>query len=334
MSAPDVEVCAECRFDSRDYTVDDAAGTLRSLAPRWRWLAEGVPAATLASRPSAEVWSVTEYAAHSRDVTDLLGLALRHMAGHERPDFGADPAVPDPDTGDGFEAVVDGLAVNADRLQQAAVRYPSSVWERQAVFGGRTRNAAWVLGHACHDATHHLTDAGRVLYRLGAGAATVSGTVAGLHISDGGVPKNAVDAAVVERRGLVGDRQGNRHHHGRASQALCLWSAEVIAALAAEGHPVAPGSAGENVTLCGLDWTALRPGVRLTVGTARIEITGYANPCRHNAPWFVGGDFSRMDHARHPGWSRVYAAVFDAGHVRVDDPAVVEPAGASDWWRP
>jgi MOSC domain-containing protein YiiM len=325
------EVCAQCRFDAGDYTVGDIAGTLRSLAPRWRWLAEGVPAATLAARPSPDVWSVVEYAGHSRDVTAMLGLALHHMVVSERPDLGAAPVVADPDTGAGFEAVVDGLAANADRLQRAAVRHPPSVWGRDAVFDGEWRDAAWLLGHACHDATHHLTDAGRVLHALGAGASTASGTVAGVHVSDGGVPKLPVDAAPVGKRGLAGDRQRERHHHGRPSQALCLWSAEVIAVLAAEGHPVGMGSAGENLTLSGLDWAAMRPGVRLRVGTARIELTGYAAPCRHNARWFVAGDFTRMDHARHPGSSRVYAAVFDAGQVAVGDLAEVEPAGASDW---
>jgi MOSC domain-containing protein YiiM len=289
-------------------------------------MAEVVPPAILTTRPNRDVWSVLEYAAHSRDITAMLDLALRHMVDHERPDFGAAPPVEQsPDTAGGFDQVVEGLAANADRLQRAAVRYPATVWDRGAVFDGELYDAAWVLRHACHDATHHLSDAGRILHALGAGAPTDRGTVGRVHTSDGGVPKLPVEGAAVGRRGLSGDRQGNRHHHGRASQAVCLWSAEVIAALAAEGHPIGAGKAGENVTVSGLHWSALRPGVRLTVGTALLEVTGYADPCRHNAQWFLGGDFGLIDHDRSPGTSRVYAAVLGAGEVGVGDAVIVEP---------
>jgi hypothetical protein len=220
MSEP--EVCSQCRFDARDYTINDSAGTLRSLATRWRWLAEGVPAATLAARPRADVWSVIEYAAHSRDVTGLLGAALQHMAEHDRPDFGSAPPITPPDTRGGFDGVVDGLAAHADRLQRAATGYADSVWAREATFDGGTYDAAWVLGHACHDATHHLSDAGRVLHWLGAGAVPVTGTVSGLHTSDGGVPKLPVEAAEVTRRGLAGDRQANRYHQASRPRVIPL----------------------------------------------------------------------------------------------------------------
>ena len=55
------------------------------------------------------------------------------------------------------------------------------------------------------------------------------------------MPKQAVDSAEVGLGGHDGDRQRTRKHHGRPWQALCLWSSEVIADLAAEGHPIGPG---------------------------------------------------------------------------------------------
>jgi MOSC domain-containing protein YiiM len=69
--------------------------------------------------------------------------------------------------------------------------------------------------------------------------------------SDGGVPKHSTDHVTVGFRGVDGDRQATRAHHGSPWQALCLWSREVIDALVAEGHPIAPGAAGENVTIAG-----------------------------------------------------------------------------------
>lgn len=170
-----------------------------------------------------------------------------------------------------------------------------------------------------------LSTAGRALARLGAGSPRMEGTVASVNRSAGGVPKDPVAGAAVTAGGLEGDRQADRRHHGRVWQALCLWSADVIDALAAEGHPIAPGRAGENLTLAGLDWSRIRPGARIAVGGAELEVSLPATPCAKNARWFSGGDFLRMSHDRHPGWSRWYASVVTPGAVAVGDPVVVEP---------
>ncbi len=175
-----------------------------------------------------------------------------------------------------------------------------------------------------HDAIHRLRDLGRSLHEAGAGAPSQEGTVTQLSASNGGVPKIPVLVADVDPRGLLGDRQDNRKHHGRPFQALCLWSAEVIDALAAEGHPVRSGATGENVTVGGIDWSALRPGVRLLVGQVSCEISAWATPCRKNDRWFTGRS-DRIDHALHPGWSRAYAWVLEPGTITTGDPVLVEP---------
>lgn len=169
-----------------------------------------------------------------------------------------------------------------------------------------------------------VSAAGRVVAGLGVVPA-MKGALVGVHVSDGGVPKHPVHAAGIDRRGVEGDRQNHRSRDGRPWQALCLWSAEVIEQLAAEGHRVGPGRTGENLTLSGLDWAALRPGVRLRVGEAVAELAIPAAPCAQNAQWFLGGDFMRMDNERHPGSSRWYASVLEPGPVRPGDEVVVEP---------
>jgi MOSC domain-containing protein YiiM len=182
-----------------------------------------------------------------------------------------------------------------------------------------------VDAEAVHTAWQLLGEAGRIRHTMGAGAPTDTGEVVQVSTSPGGVPKLPVAKALVTRRGLRGDKQANRVHHGRPWQAVCLWSADVVDALAAEGHPVGYGSTGENLTLRGLDWRTIRPGVRLHVGEALLETTPYAIPCKKNAQWFLDGRFRRMSHDVAPGTSRIYARVLVEGFVAVGDRVVVEP---------
>jgi MOSC domain len=151
-----------------------------------------------------------------------------------------------------------------------------------------------------------------------------SGTVVQLNRSGGGVPKLPVPIVDVDWGGVVGDAQATRRHHGRPWQALCLWDADVIDRFAAAGHPIVYGSAGENVTIRGLDWDRVRPGVRLGLGTVRCEVSSYAEPCSQNARWFVGGAFHLIHHERGPV-SRIYATVLEPGRTTTGDDAVLQP---------
>jgi hypothetical protein len=165
-----------------------------------------------------------------------------------------------------------------------------------------------------------LRQAGRTLAAIGAFGEPRSGGVHGLFTSNGGVPKLPVDSIEVRASGVVGDRQKTRRHHGRPWQALCLWSMTSVQRLAAEGHPIEPGAAGENISVSGLDWVAARPGTRMRLGSDVVaELSVFALPCRQNARWFLDGDFMRMHHDREPGISRIYASVLQGGRVTVGD---------------
>jgi MOSC domain-containing protein YiiM len=97
---------------------------------------------------------------------------------------------------------------------------------------------------------------------------------------------------------------------------------EAIRALQAEGHPLIPGALGENVTLEGLDWSAVQPGARLRLGgEVLLEVTRYTTPCFNIRPAFRDGDYSLVSQKRHPGRSRVYARVLETGTLRRGDPA-------------
>jgi MOSC domain-containing protein YiiM len=141
------------------------------------------------------------------------------------------------------------------------------------------------------------------------------------------VPKLSVPQARITKSGVEGDRQRSLLFHGGPDRAVCLFSLEVIEALQAEGHPIKPGACGENITLGGVDWSELKPGCRLSVGeTVQLEIVSYTAPCKHNARWFLDGNFTRISQKKHPGWSRVYARVLAEGPVRVGDAVHIEKA--------
>jgi len=152
-----------------------------------------------------------------------------------------------------------------------------------------------------------------------------TGTVVSINVSDGGVPKRPIPSTYVTTAGMEGDRQGDVRHHGGPLQTLCLLSLEVIEALRAEGHPIEPGSAGENLTLSGLDWDVMSEGVILRIGGDLVaEVTVPATPCSKNAQWFNDRRFTRMDHDKHPGFSRWYARVLKPGLVSTGDDVAIE----------
>ncbi len=146
----------------------------------------------------------------------------------------------------------------------------------------------------------------------------MSGVVRSINISPGGVPKRAVPAVRIGLFGLEGDGHDDPRHGG-PDAAVSLFSIEAITRIAGEGHPIAPGTTGENLTIEGLDWSRVVPGVRLRIGEVELEVTRFTTPCRTIRASFRAGDFGRIHHARHPGESRVYARVLTEGIVRAGE---------------
>jgi MOSC domain-containing protein YiiM len=144
-----------------------------------------------------------------------------------------------------------------------------------------------------------------------------------LNRSPGGVPKQAVHEARATAAGMEGDRQRDLRFHGGPERALCLFSLDHILALQAEGHPVFPGSTGENVTIAGLDWASLRAGTRVRLGDALVELTSFATPCKNISQSFDEGRIARISNKVNPGWSRIYAKVVEEGMMKIGDPVEV-----------
>ena len=172
-----------------------------------------------------------------------------------------------------------------------------------------------------HSLMHRLHDLAAV--RRSAGGAVMVGRVDSLQASGGGVPKTAIPSAEIGPAGIGGDVQGNRKHHGRPWQAICLYSTERLAELRSEGHPIEAGSTGENITISGVDWSRLRGGLTITIGEAALVTSSPAAPCQKIGESFVDRNWNRIDHGERPGWARWYASVLHAGTVRPGDEVIV-----------
>jgi hypothetical protein len=152
--------CPQCGFDASTLDPAEVAGKIRANAARWPAVLARADAAV---RPSADVWSAVEYAAHVRDVLRLFRYRVALMLGSDDPTF---------PSWDG-----DALAVSerydeqeparvADELQQAAAEYadvletvPDAAWSRTGRRGdGAAFTVASLAIYSAHDPMHHLWD--------------------------------------------------------------------------------------------------------------------------------------------------------------------------------
>lgn len=149
----------------------------------------------------------------------------------------------------------------------------------------------------------------------------MTGRIFQLSRSRGGVPKLAVREARATVLGLDGDGHAHPKIHGGPERALCLYSLEAILALQADGHPIFPGSAGENVTITGFPWTTLAAGTRLRLGDeVLVELTRIAAPCKTIVESFADRSSKRL---ADPAIGRWYARVLSEGVLRVGQPVAL-----------
>lgn len=144
-----------------------------------------------------------------------------------------------------------------------------------------------------------------------------------INVSKGGVPKLPIHNGEVAELGLINDVQKNKKHHGGSERALCLYSLDRILALQDEGHPIFPGAIGENITISGLDWDDIGPGVRLQLGEVQVEITSFAVPCQNIRQAFSGHKIGRVSQKANPGWARAYCKILVNGRIQVSDPVSI-----------
>lgn len=147
-----------------------------------------------------------------------------------------------------------------------------------------------------------------------------------VNVSPGGVPKLPVPEARIGRLGVAGDRQHDVTEHGGPHRAVSLLGIEAIRRVAAEGHPIGPGTTGENLTTEGFDVSALPVGTRLEIGDEVVlELASPTTPCRTIRHSFRDLRFGRLSVDAHGTDSRMYARVVREGSVRAGDLIRVTP---------
>lgn len=323
-----IDECDECGFRWEEYDDQTAVNAIRLGGAFYRGILAGVDLERANTRPAPDAWSILEYVDHVRQAYAIWRARTEVRLGRARASVPTYRGFePEPTRFDDVEATIAAMEAEGARFFDLYRHLEPDEWTLTSEARLGLVDQRWIVRHQLHEVLHHGHDLGRIRHRLGDGVAHQVGTIHQLNVSGGGVPKLPVDEAEVGFRGLVGDHQDDRVHHGRPFQAVCLYGLDVIEALQAEGHPIQSGSVGENVTVASLDWSTLRPGARVALGDdLLLELSSYAIPCAKNAPWFTGGDFRRMAQDRHPGWSRIYGTVLRPGTLHPGDPVVVEPA--------
>ena len=148
------------------------------------------------------------------------------------------------------------------------------------------------------------------------------GSIISINVSEsGGVPKLPLKTAIINYEGVVGDYNKFRMEKkkGDPGRAVCLFSMERILQLQKEGHPIDIGTAGENFTIEGMDWSKLEVGMTIRLGAAKIRLSEPCAPCGKIGTSFIDHSFSRIDHYKKNGWSRWSASVVEEGIVSVGD---------------
>ncbi|NNE74123.1 MAG: MOSC domain-containing protein [Acidimicrobiales bacterium] len=321
------EVCEQCGFDSDLYSRADTISSPSIVPAVLKAAIEGLEDEVLQTRPDPTTWSIAEYFDHVRETAFGNRFVIEAALADPELDLGPLPigGITDEVRRVDVEEVCEAVEAEFAALGRVLAGLSGTEWDIAIALGAERKPIGYFARHILHDGFHHLGDVGRIRQRLGFGAPTTTGVIHQINVSGGGVPKRPVDRSDITAAGVAGDAQDDRRHHGRPAQAVCLWSEDVIAELRAEGHPIAAGNAGENITIAGVDWEQLRPGTRIDVGAVPLLVSAHAIPCAKNAQWFADGDFTRILHGRHPGSSRLYAIVLAAGTVAAGDAVTVEP---------
>jgi len=148
----------------------------------------------------------------------------------------------------------------------------------------------------------------------------MQGSIMGLFASKkGGVPKPSVEKLQVLEQGCVGDKQNDTKHHGGPNRAVCIFCRETIEQLISEGHPIFPGSVGENILVQDVSWREISAGTQFHFENVILQVTGDAPPCKTIKESFLNNEFNRISAKKFPHSTRWYAKVIQSGELVVGE---------------
>jgi hypothetical protein len=165
-----VRVCDECFFDW-DLAIDGVLRTLASFPDGYRTRLDrfrrAPDAGAIRRRPSPEVWSALEYAAHVRDVIDFYADRIHRVLTEERPqmpdaDFSSMPgrrSYLEEDPAVVVDEIADSLVAVEERLRSLSF----DQWARVGIgTDGDERTLLVLARRLAHDGQHHLLDLDRL----------------------------------------------------------------------------------------------------------------------------------------------------------------------------
>jgi hypothetical protein len=165
--ADESHVCTDCGLSYPDLALPEAVAEIRGIPDAARAAVAAVPDGARRLRPSTDVWSVTEYACHLRDVYVAFTIRLRRIRTEDEP-------VVDPMYGDlravRFRYADADVDAALDDLERAVAGFCDEVadtghdeWSRtMRRLPGEVRTASWLVRHAAHEGRHHVRDIERV----------------------------------------------------------------------------------------------------------------------------------------------------------------------------
>lgn len=157
-----------------EITIEQAVEVLSDLAATVRESLSGIPPEALRQRPSPQVWSITEYVCHLRDVYLTYTIRLHRTRTEDQP-------VLEPMLNDlrarrfryndrDVAAVLDELASTTAGFCEEIAHTGQADWDRTATrLPGEQRTARWLVRQAMHEGIHHLADIRRISVEVGAG---------------------------------------------------------------------------------------------------------------------------------------------------------------------
>lgn len=167
--------CDECGFDGDAKTNDELVAACRGFvrrftAPLTRFLPAEDGPAILRRRPSGDVWSALEYAAHTRDALGFYVERITRVLAEERPTLTAvDWSTQAEVRGWNDEepaAVASSFATTTEELAALLEGLDERQWSRVGLSSegtGDERSVRVLAERAVHEGHHHLLDIGRSL---------------------------------------------------------------------------------------------------------------------------------------------------------------------------
>jgi uncharacterized damage-inducible protein DinB len=165
--AAEDHVCDACRLAYPEIRIDDAVAVVTRLPVTVREAVDAIPDEARRRRPSPQVWSVTEYVCHLRDVYVTFTIRLHRTRTEDVPAL--EPMFNDLRARRfryndcDLTSTLDELAAAATGFCEEIARTGARDWDRLATrLPGEQRSARWLVRQAMHEGVHHLGDIRRI----------------------------------------------------------------------------------------------------------------------------------------------------------------------------